>query len=166
LYSTDDTDDTNRRKITLVEIKYCVDTKPEDQRAAAQAQHATLMAALEAAPDTHAELIVILLGTAGYIYLETQDQLQKLGVQGRALTSLLTNLHVQAVKSLTSIVGTRRHKERSKHTRRSYYCQPPTRHTATSATSMPKRTPIYAKVHCAKNTQANACRHETKGDKH
>jgi hypothetical protein len=82
LYSTDSTDCTTRRKITLVEIKYCVDTKPEDQQAAAQAQHATLMTALEAAPNTSAELITILLGTAGYIYLETHDQLQKLGIQG------------------------------------------------------------------------------------
>jgi ribonuclease HI len=138
LYSTDSTDGTTRRKITLVEIKYCVDTKPEDQHAAAQAQHATLMTALEAAPNTCAELITILLGTAGYIYLETHDQLQQLGIQGRALKSLITNLHVQAVKSLTSIVGTRRHAEMSKHTRRFYYCQPRTGHTTADAPTMPK----------------------------
>jgi hypothetical protein len=96
------------------------------------------MTALEAAPNTSAELITILLGTAGYIYLETHDQLQKLGIQGRALKSLITNLHVRAVKSLTSIVGTRRHAEMSKHTRRFYYCQPRTGHTTANAPTMPK----------------------------
>jgi hypothetical protein len=138
LYSTDNTDGITCRKITLLEIKYCVDTKPEDQHAAAQAQHATLMTTLEAAPNTSAELITILLGTAGYIYLETHDQLQKLGIQGRVLKSLITNLHVQAVKSLTSIVGTRRHTEMSKHTRRFYYCQPRTGNTTANAPIMPK----------------------------
>ena len=60
-------------------------------------------------PDTEAELVVILLGSAGYIYqAHTKEQIKKLGVTGPALKSLMTNLHVQAIKSLTQIVNIRR----------------------------------------------------------
>jgi hypothetical protein len=129
LYSTITTDDTVRYKYTLVEIKYCVDTKPQDQHANAHAQHALLMEALESSPNTDVKFIVILLGTAGYIYQDTHDQLQKLGIQGRSLSSLITNLHIQAVKSLTSIIGARRHNERKQQQRKQYYsASQPNRH--------------------------------------
>jgi hypothetical protein len=39
------------------------------------------------------------------------------------LKSLNTNPHVQAVKSLASIVGTRRHKERAQQNRKLFFCQ-------------------------------------------
>ena len=104
------------RKFTLVEVKYCVDTKPEDLLEKAQAQHTPLLQHLQQTPNTTEELRIILLGAAGYIYnSQTKEQLESLGIQGTALKSLLTNLHVQAIKSLTAIVNIRRHKERRKH---------------------------------------------------
>jgi hypothetical protein len=125
--TTDDTDGTPRHKYTVIEIKYCVDTKPCDQHNKARAQHARLMSTIESAPNTQAELVIILLGTAGYIYNNMHEQLRKVGVQGRprrrALASLTTNLHVQAVKSLTGIIGTRRHQERKQNKRKLYYSQ-------------------------------------------
>jgi len=83
-------------KFTLVEVKYCVDTKPQDQLEKAQAQHEPLLQHLRQTPNTIAELRIILLGAAGYIYnSETKEQLESLGIQGTAMKSLLTNLHVQ-----------------------------------------------------------------------
>lgn len=40
------------------------------------------------------------LGAAGYIHKETHEQLQKLGISGKHLSSLINSLHIQAVKSL------------------------------------------------------------------
>jgi hypothetical protein len=131
--TTDDTDGTPRHKYTFIEIKYCVDTKPCDQHNKARAQHARLMSTIESAPNTQAELVIILLGTAGYIYNNMHEQLRKVGVQGRALASLTTNLHVQAVKSLAGIIGTRRHQERKQNKRKLYYSQ--NRASAVHATS-------------------------------
>jgi hypothetical protein len=50
---------------------------------------------------------------AGYIYQEeTEEQLKRLGISGQALNSLITNLHIQAVKSLTRIIQARRKQEK------------------------------------------------------
>lgn len=137
MYSTSAQDGTTRHTYTLVEIKYGVDTKPEDQRANAQAQHAQLLTALNAAPNTNAELITITLGAAGYIYKETHEQLQKLGISGKHLSSLINNLHIQAVKSLTSIIGTRRHSERAQHQRKLRYGQPASHQPSHTSPTIP-----------------------------
>jgi len=97
--------------IQSVEIKYCTaDTRPQPQQKRADLQHTALISALtKTRTNTEARLITINLGMAGYIYQdETEEQLQQLGINGQALNSLLTNLHVQAVKSLTRIVQARR----------------------------------------------------------
>ncbi len=110
LYSQQQAEGTTTRTFTLVEIKYCTDTRPQDQLERATAQHQGLLQRLkQSAPNTEAELVVILLGSAGYIYrTHTKEQLQGLGVTGQSLKSLMTNLHVQAIKSLTQIVNIRR----------------------------------------------------------
>ena len=93
-----------------MEIKYGTDTRPQDQLERATEQHQGLLQQLaRSTPDTEAELVVILLGSAGYIYqTHTKEQIKKLGVTGPSLKSLMTNLHVQAIKSLTQIIGMRR----------------------------------------------------------
>jgi len=58
------------------------------------------------------------------IYKDTHEHLRKLGLSGRPLASLINNLHIQAVKSLTSIIGTRRHSERAQHQHKLRYGQP------------------------------------------
>jgi hypothetical protein len=64
--------------------------------------------------NTEARLVTIVLGMAGYIYQkETEEQLLKrLGISGHPLNSLTTNLHIQAVKSLTRIIQARRKQEK------------------------------------------------------
>lgn len=103
-----------RRRYTIIEIKYCTDTRPHIQHQRADQQHTRLISTLvRSRPNTEARLVTILLGMAGYIYLEeTEEQLQTLGINGQALNNLITNLHVQAVKSLTSIVQARRQQEK------------------------------------------------------
>jgi ribonuclease HI len=110
LYSEQQAEGAATRTFTLVEIKYCTDTRPQDQLERATAQHQGLLQRLkQSAPNTEAKLVVILLGSAGYIYrTHTKEQLQGLGVTGPLLKSLMTNLHVQAIKSLTQIVNIRR----------------------------------------------------------
>lgn len=118
LYNEVSTEEGTTRRFTLAEIKYCVDTKPQDQLDRAKAQHAALACRLKQAPNTTVDTVVILLGNAGYIYeTHTKEQLARLGIQGSALKSLLTNLHVQAIKSLTTIINIRRHGERKQHRR-------------------------------------------------
>jgi len=118
LYHEVSTEEGATRRFTLAEVKYCVDTKPQDQLDRAKAQHAALACRLKQAPNTTVDTVVILLGNAGYIYeTHTKEQLARLGIQGSALKSLLTNLHVQAIKSLTTIINIRRHGERKQHRR-------------------------------------------------
>jgi hypothetical protein len=60
---------------------------------------------------------------------------------------MITNLHVQAVKSLTSIVGTRRHKERAQQKRKLFFCQNTSRAAccAGAGTSQPASSVAFIK---------------------
>jgi len=79
-----------KRRYTIVEIKYCTDTRPQPQQKRADLQHTALISALaKTRSNTEARLITINLGMAGYIYQdETEEQLQQLGINGQALNSL------------------------------------------------------------------------------
>jgi hypothetical protein len=103
-----------KRRYTIVEIKYCTDTRPQPQQTRADLQHKDLISSLtKSRNNTEARLITIILGMAGYIYQEeTEEQLKQLGISGQALHSLTTNLHTQAVKSLTRIIQARRKQEK------------------------------------------------------
>jgi hypothetical protein len=103
-----------KRRYTIVEIKYCTDTRPEPQQTHADLQHTGLISSLtKSRYNTEARLVTIVLGMAGYIYQEeTEEQLKRLGISGQALNSLTTNLHIQAVKSLTRIIQARRKQEK------------------------------------------------------
>ncbi len=107
LYWTEKSHGLLKRHYTFVEIKYCVDTKPQEQQANAEEQHKGLIQMIQK-HDVNAEvrLVVILLGTAGYIYEDyTKKQLQEyLGVDAHALKSLVTNLHLQSVNPLMAKV--------------------------------------------------------------
>jgi len=130
-------------RLTLVEIKYCNDTNPAAQRERAQQQHARLLSQINNSDTfTTARLIVILLGAAGYIYsTDTQQPLTNLGITGPTLKTLLRNLHLQSIKSLTQIIKVRRHNEHKiKHKRlKTYYKQ------ANPATQINTRRPRTAK---------------------
>ena len=92
---------------TIVEIKYCRDTKPEDQWARATEQHQALADSLrgmkghdETQHIIEVEQVNIMLGVAGSIYNETVATLTKLGVTGGQLDELLTGLHHTAVEGV------------------------------------------------------------------
>jgi phosphoribosyl 1,2-cyclic phosphodiesterase len=59
-----------KRRYTIVEIKYCTDTRPEPQQTHADLQHTGLISSLtKSRYNTEARLITIVLGMAGYIYI-------------------------------------------------------------------------------------------------
>jgi hypothetical protein len=98
------------RRIKLIEIKFCRDTKPEQTLEAMQQQHEDLLAACKrlrrrktkAADEP--QLTRIILGACGTIFEEhTISALQSLGVKGTQLDRLLTDLRRHAVRSLHAI---------------------------------------------------------------
>jgi ribonuclease HI len=92
---------------TIVEIKYCRDTRPEDQWTRATEQHSALAQALtdlnnagQPADKIMVEQANILLGATGGIFTDTIETLKGLGVAGKALQDLLTDLHYTAIDGL------------------------------------------------------------------
>jgi hypothetical protein len=93
------------REYTLVELKYCRDTRPEDQEARAEQQHLQIVQAL-ATHDTTAKVkhCKLMLGVSGAIYQSTMLHLKEdLGIEGSALDNLLKKLHLIAVEHLEKI---------------------------------------------------------------
>jgi ribonuclease HI len=100
-------------KITIVEIKYCIDTKPNDQWTKAHEQHAELKSRLEGVGYLGQNISVcpLLVGVSGTIYRRTLASLEKLGVARPQARKCARKLHVEAIRSLHDIVKTRRHFE-------------------------------------------------------
>lgn len=93
------------REYTIVEIKYCRDTRPDEQRARASAQHQALKEAIET-HDPHAKvtLVPLMLGVSGVIYKTMVSAMEeKLGVKGAHLRTLLKRLHYIAIEGLEKI---------------------------------------------------------------
>jgi len=95
-----------RRDIHLVEIKYCEDTRPQNQLNAAKEQHKELCNILQGASVT---LHIILLGVGGTIYnTHTLKPLKELGLDSQRVKKLASKLHVHSVNFATKLVHTRR----------------------------------------------------------
>ena len=111
LYRTN-TDTSIKHSYTFVEVKYCRDTQPQDQVMHAREQHHSLLQAIRkysSNNDTEIQLAVIPLGVAGTVYTSAKKLLQEsLGVSSPALDTLLRNLHLHAVRSLTNVIRYRR----------------------------------------------------------
>jgi hypothetical protein len=105
-------------KITIIEVKYCIDTKPNDQWTKAHEQHSELKRRLEGAGFLAQNISIcpLLVGVSGTIYKRTLASLKKLGVAHPQATKCASKLHKEAIRSLHDIVKTRRHFE---HTRNS-----------------------------------------------
>ena len=101
-----------QRNYTLVEIKYCRDTNPEEQIKRAEAQHADLACTLKMYdPTATIKRCNLMLGVSGAIYTSTVQQLQSdLGVDGPELSNLLKKLHLMAIQHLEKIWNYRRAK--------------------------------------------------------
>jgi len=93
-----------RRDIHLVEIKYCEDTRPQNQLNAAKEQHKELCNILQGASVT---LHIILLGVGGTIYnTHTLKPLKELGLDSQRVKKLASKLHVHSV-NFAKLVHTR-----------------------------------------------------------
>ena len=101
-----------QRQYTVVEVKYCRDTRPEDQEARAAQQHAELVATLrEYDPSAVVKQCNLMLGVSGAMPTSTIRHLREdLGVEGTALDSLLKQLHLTAIEHLEKIWRYRRAK--------------------------------------------------------
>ena len=95
-----------RRDIHLVEIKYCEDTRPQNQLNAAKEQHKDLCNIFQGASVT---LHIILLGEGGTIYnTHTLKPFKKLGLDSQRVEKVASKLHVQSVNFAAKLVHTRR----------------------------------------------------------
>lgn len=101
-----------RRQYTIVEVKYCRDTRPADQEARAEQQHAKLLTAIrDYDPDAKVAQCNLMLGVGGAIPTSTVTHLRDdLGVEGARLTALLKQLHLTAIEHLEKIWKCRRAK--------------------------------------------------------
>jgi hypothetical protein len=96
----------HRRDIHLVKIKYCEDTRPQNQLNAAKEQHKDFCNILQGASVT---LHVILLGMGGTIYnTHTLKPFKKLGLDYQRVKKLASKLHVHSVNFAAKFVHTRR----------------------------------------------------------
>jgi hypothetical protein len=97
--------ETSTRHYTIVEIKYCRDTKPEDQEARATAQHQQLQSTLQAAdPGARIVYCTLMLGVSGTIYNNFIEHMTRnLGVTGQLLDTLLRRLHHLAIQNLGKV---------------------------------------------------------------
>jgi hypothetical protein len=97
---------TRRMEYTVVEIKYCRDTKHEEQEARAVEQHKSLVDALNKyAAAAEVKYCVLLLGVGGVIYLDFSRMLSEdLGVitfmKGNSLDALLRKLHFKSIEAV------------------------------------------------------------------
>jgi len=90
-----------RRDIHLVKIKYCEDTRPQNQPNAAKEQHKDLCNILQGASAT---LHVIHLGVGGTIYnTHTLKPFKELGLDSQRVNKIASKLHVHSVTSLLNL---------------------------------------------------------------
>jgi ribonuclease HI len=101
-----------RRQYTIVEVKYCRDTRPADQEARAAQQHAELLTTIrEYDPDAKVAQCNLMLGVGGAIPTSTVTHLREdLGVEGAKLEALTKQLHFTAIEHLERIWICRRAK--------------------------------------------------------
>ena len=95
-----------RRDIHLIEIKYCEDTRPQNQLNAKKEQHKDLYNTLQGASVT---LHIILLGVGGTIYnTHTLKSFKELGLDSQRVEKIVSKLHVHSVNFAAKLVLTRR----------------------------------------------------------
>ena len=94
------------RDIYLIEIKYCEDTRLQNQLSAAQEQHKGLCSILQ---GTAVILQTILLGVRGTIYNNhTLEPFKELGLESQRVKKLASKLHVHSVNFAAKLVHNRR----------------------------------------------------------
>jgi hypothetical protein len=110
----------NDTSVKIIEIKYCIDTKPDDQLQRAKEQHLDLVQQLTAHGYLADKITIIplLIGVSGTIYKKhTQEALKSLGVAHTQVKTCVSKAHKEAIKSLHDIVQTRRHIEHTSNSK-------------------------------------------------
>jgi exonuclease III/ribonuclease HI len=87
---------TSNTEFTIMEIKYCMDTKPEGQEHNGTKQHVELCKRLSKKWACKVTLHTILLGVGGTIYTKMEETMRNLGVAGAAYTKLANDLNLIA----------------------------------------------------------------------
>jgi len=101
-----------RRTIHLIEIKYCEDTRPEQQLQAAHAQHGRLRRSIAGDHVLH----VNLSGVGGIIHIpHTLVPLRSLCLDSQRVNRLALKVHAHSVHYAHKLVQTRRSLEHSPH---------------------------------------------------
>jgi hypothetical protein len=105
------THDTRPRRVWIVEIGYCSDTRYEAKLDEKRAQHSQLQAALQSY-GYDVTLIPMVLGNTGTVYTTNLEGLMQLGMSREKGKKLLAQLHTHAVACTHNIVKSRRFLER------------------------------------------------------
>lgn len=104
LYSYNPCGSPRGNRYTIVDIKYCRDTSPEQQEQRALRQHEQLKDLIEEFdPKAHVRTVTLMLGVSGAIYHHFLENMQKLGVTGPALNNLAKKLHFVAIHHVKCI---------------------------------------------------------------
>ena len=94
--------------VHIVELKYCSDTRWQDRQKDAEEQHRELVQALKNR-GLEVHLHTIVLGTAGSIYNQMQEQMKKLGLSRDQTLKLGQKLNIHAATHAHALVAFRRH---------------------------------------------------------
>jgi hypothetical protein len=101
------------KEIGIVEVKYCRDTDPRPQRAAALEQHSLLLADMKRLyPDELVQVLPITLGVTGTVYTDFYETMRLLGVSKAEAKDCARQLHVLAVRYVKKLMTTKWNRER------------------------------------------------------
>ena len=102
---------TRGKKVTVVEVGYCADTRYHAKLEEKQEQHAQLKGILQAAGH-EVDVVPLIFGTTGCIYKPCEDNLEQLGVSHDCTQRLLRTLALDAARAAHTIIKARRQHER------------------------------------------------------
>ena len=94
---------TRGKKVTVVEVGYCADTRHHAKLEEKQTQHAQLKGILQAAGH-EVEVVPLIFGTTGCIYKSCEGHLQQLGVSHDCTQHLLRTLALDAARVAQTII--------------------------------------------------------------
>ena len=98
------------KKVTVVEVGYCADTRYHAKLEDKQEQHAQLKGILQAAGH-EVDVVPLIFGTTGCIYKSCEGHLKQLGVSHDCTQRLLRTLALDAARSAHTIIKARRQYE-------------------------------------------------------
>ena len=101
---------TRGKRVTVVEVGYCADTRYHAKLEEKLEQHAQLKGILQSAGH-EVEVVPLVFGTTGCIYKSCEGHLKQLGVSHDCTRRLLRTLALDAARSAHTIMKARRQHE-------------------------------------------------------